>query len=36
VEVDLTGKVLVSSDGAGEGEGFGGTLAGDAAVLLEP
>jgi alpha-glucosidase len=36
VAVDLTGKVLVSSDGAGEGEGFGGTLAGDAAVLLEP
>jgi hypothetical protein len=36
VELDLAGKVLVASDGAGEGEAFGGTLAGDTAVLLEP
>ena len=31
VAVDLAGTVLVSSDGAGEGEAFGGTLAGDTA-----
>jgi alpha-glucosidase len=35
VTLDLTGTVVVASDGAGEGEPFGGTLAGDRAVLLE-
>jgi alpha-glucosidase len=34
--LDVTGRVVVSSDGAGEGEPFGGTLAGDSAVLIEP
>jgi alpha-glucosidase len=35
VTLDVAGRVLVSSDGSGEGAPFGGTLAGDSAVLLE-
>jgi alpha-glucosidase len=34
--VDLAGTVLVASDGTGEGEPFGGTLAPDHAVLFDP
>ena len=34
--LDLRGRVLVASDGGGEGEPFGGTLGADRAVLLEP
>jgi alpha-glucosidase len=34
--VGLDGVVEVASDGAGEGEPFGGTLGADAAVLLRP
>ena len=34
--VDLTGTVVVASDGAGEGEPFTGALGPDSAVLLHP
>jgi alpha-glucosidase len=36
VEVGLAGTVEVASDGTGEGDAFGGTLAPDTAVLLRP
>ena len=36
VEVDLAGSVEVSSDGAGEGDVFTGTLGGERAVVLRP
>ncbi len=35
-EVPVAGRALVASDGRGEGEPFGGTLASDHAVLLAP
>jgi alpha-glucosidase len=35
-ELDVSGTVLVSSDGVGEGERFSGTLAPDTAVLIAP
>jgi alpha-glucosidase len=34
--LDVTGAVLVSSDGVGEGSAFTGTLGSDRAVLIEP
>jgi alpha-glucosidase len=34
--LDVSGRVVVASDGQGEGKPFGGTLAGDGAVLLAP
>jgi alpha-glucosidase len=34
--LDMSGRVVVASDGQGEGKPFGGTLAGDRAVLLAP
>jgi alpha-glucosidase len=34
--LDVTGRVVVASDGRGEGEPFGGRLAGDQAVVIEP
>ena len=34
--VDVAGTVLVASDGTGEGDAFGGTVAPDHAVLLDP
>jgi len=34
--LDVSGRVVVASDGQGEGEPFGGTLAGDRAVLVAP
>jgi alpha-glucosidase len=36
VGVELTGRVVVASDGAGEGELFSGRLGPETAVLLEP
>jgi alpha-glucosidase len=36
VAVPAAGRVEVASDGAGEGEAFGGTLGPDAAVVLVP
>jgi alpha-glucosidase len=35
-DLDVAGTVLVASDGAGEGSPFGGRLAADHAVLLDP
>jgi len=34
--VDVTGRVLVASDGRGEGAAFAGTLPSDRAVLIDP
>ena len=36
VAVPAAGRVAVASDGGGEGAGFGGELAADAAVVLDP
>jgi alpha-glucosidase len=36
VHLDVSGRVVVASDGQGEGEPFSGTLGADRAVLLDP